>query len=84
MIKEKGRYYAYYHAGALPKWGEWTTCVAVSEDLVHWKKYPGNPIVPVNPADPGRSSGVPVDDGKGYRLYTFHPDVRVHFPKSAR
>ena len=83
ILKHHGRYYAYYHASALPKWSEWTTCVAMSEDLVHWKKYPGNPIVPVNRADPGRSSGMVVHDGKQFHLYTTHPDVRVHFPKGA-
>lgn len=81
IIKYRGRYYAYYHASALPKWGEWSTCLAMSEDLVHWKKYPGNPVLPVNPAMPGAGSGMVVDDGNGYRLYTTHPDVRVYFPK---
>ncbi len=81
IIQHKGRYYAYYHASALPQWGEWSTCLAMSTDLVHWKKYPGNPVLPVNPAMPGASSGMVVHDGKGYRLYTTHPDVRVYLPK---
>jgi sucrose-6-phosphate hydrolase SacC (GH32 family) len=81
VIKHHGRYYAYYHASALPKWGEWSTCIAMSEDLVHWKKYPGNPILQVNPAMPGAGSGTVVHDGMGWRLYTTHPDVRVYFPK---
>lgn len=82
IIKHKGRYYAYYHASALPKWGEWTTCLAMSEDLVHWKKYPGNPVLKVNPGSPGASTGMVVQDGKGFRLYTTHPDVRVYLPRT--
>jgi len=81
IIRHQGRYYAYYHASALKGWGEWSTCLAVSEDLVHWKKYPGNPVVPVNPAMKGASSGMVVHDGRQFRLYTTHPDVRVYFPK---
>lgn len=82
IIKHQGRYYAYYHASALPKWGEWTTCMAVSDDLVHWKKYPGNPVLKVNPASPGASSGMVVHDGTRFRLYTTHPDVRVYLPRA--
>jgi hypothetical protein len=81
IIKHKGRCYAYYHASELPKWGEWSTCLAMSKDLVHWKKYPGNPVLPVNPAMPGAGSGTVVHDGQGYRLYTTHPDVRVYLPE---
>jgi len=75
VIKHKGRYYLYYHAHAK---GPWTTCVAVSTDLIHWKKYLKNPIVRTND-----SSGILVHDGEQYRLYTMHPDVRVYFPKTA-
>ena len=81
IIRHKDRYYAYYHASALKGWGEWSTCLAMSEDLVHWKKYPGNPVVPVNPVMKGASSGMVVHDGRQFRLYTTHPDVRVYFPK---
>ena len=80
IIKHKGRFYAYYHASALPKWGAWSTCLAMSEDLVHWKKYPGNPVLPANPAMPNAGSGTVVQDGSSFRLYTTHPDVRVHLP----
>ena len=80
VIKYKGRYYAYYH-GIGPgtgqqQWGSWTTSVAVSTDLVHWKKYPNNPIIIGN-------SPILVHDGRQYRLYTMHPDVRVYFPKGS-
>ena len=37
VLKFKGRYYAYYHASAHPKWKEWSINLAVSSDLVHWK-----------------------------------------------
>jgi hypothetical protein len=76
VIHYRGRYYAVYHANADPKWrGPWTTCIAASKDLVHWKKYEGNPIIREN-----FSSGQLVHDGRQYRLYTMHPDVRVFFP----
>lgn len=76
IVRYKGRYYAYYHASAFKDWREWSVNVAVSTDLVHWKKYPGNPIMGNN-----ASSGILVSDGSKYRLYSMHPDVRVYFPK---
>jgi beta-1,2-mannobiose phosphorylase / 1,2-beta-oligomannan phosphorylase len=76
MVKRNGKYYAYYHATAHQPWRDWSTNVAVSTDLVHWKKYPHNPIVAGN-----KSSGILVHDGRQYRLYTMHPDVRVYFPE---
>lgn len=75
VIKYKGLYYGYYHASAYKDWREWSTNVAVSKDLVHWKKYSGNPIIGEN-----KSSGIMVNDGKRYRLYTMHDKVCVHFP----
>jgi sucrose-6-phosphate hydrolase SacC (GH32 family) len=81
IIKHQGRYYAYYHASALKDWAEWSTCLAVSDDLVHWTKYPGNPVLPVNPSMKGASSGMVVHDGTQFRLYTTHPDVRVYLPR---
>lgn len=75
VIRYEGRYYGYYHA--LAEKG-WNTCVAVSDDLLHWRKYPRNPII-----DDDKSSGILVDDGRQFRLYTMHPDVRVYFPRSA-
>ncbi len=83
VIKYQGRYYAYYHASAHPKWKEWSTNVAVSPDLVHWKKYAGNPVLPVDPSDPQRSSAFLVPDGNRFRLYATHPDVKVWVSKPA-
>ncbi len=75
VIKYRGHYYGYYH-GLGPR--GWNSCVAMSDDLLHWRKYPRNPIV-----DGGdRSSPIVVHDGRQYRLYTMHPDVRVYFPRS--
>jgi hypothetical protein len=79
VIRHRGRYYAYYHASARRQGGEWSTCLAASDDLVHWVKYPGNPVLPVDPEHPTRSSATLVHDGSRYRLYTTHPDVRVRF-----
>jgi sugar lactone lactonase YvrE/L-ascorbate metabolism protein UlaG (beta-lactamase superfamily) len=79
VIKYKDRYYGYYHATAYKPWRDWTTNVAVSKDLVHWKKYPQNPIVTGD-----KSSGILVHDGTRYRLYTMHPDVRVYFPRGLK
>lgn len=75
VIKYNGKYYAYYHASDTKEWKEWSTNIAVSDDLIHWKKYAHNPILKNN-----RSSGIVINDGKGYRLYTMHPDVNVFLP----
>lgn len=79
IVKYKGRYYAYYHGTGFDPWRDWTTDVAMSTDLTHWKKYPGNPIVSGD-----KSSGILVNDGTQYRLYTMHPDVRVYFPAKSK
>lgn len=75
VIKYKGLYYAFYHGTAYKDWSEWSNCVAVSGDLRHWKKYEKNPIIGND-----TSSGILVNDGKRYRLYTMHPDVKVFLP----
>jgi sucrose-6-phosphate hydrolase SacC (GH32 family) len=74
VIKYRGKYYGYYHGTGEKPWRDWNTNVAMSTDLVHWKKYPKNPIVTGD-----KSSGILVYDGRQYRLYTMHPDVRVYF-----
>ena len=76
IIKHQGKYYAYYHATAYEDWHEWTSCVAISDDLIHWRKYDKNPIMREN-----KSSPILVHDGEQYRLYTMHDEVCVHFPE---
>jgi hypothetical protein len=49
--------------------------VARSRDLVHWEKYPGNPIIKND-----CSSAILVTTPRGDRLYTMHPDVKVFEP----
>ena len=83
IVRHGGRYYAYYHASDRPDWSAWCTCIAVSDDLVRWRKYPGNPVLPADPAHPKRSSATLVHDGRRHRLYTTHPDVRVRFAVEA-
>jgi predicted GH43/DUF377 family glycosyl hydrolase len=79
IVKKNGKYYAMYHgSGSDEKPSLWTTNLAVSSDLIHWKKYPGNPLLPEKE---NKSSGILVFDGKQYRLYTMHENVQVHFPK---
>ncbi len=75
VIKYGGKYYGYYHGTAFADWSEWSTNIAVSDDLVQWRKYEGNPILKDN-----KSSGILVPDGTRYRMYTMHPEVALHFP----
>jgi sucrose-6-phosphate hydrolase SacC (GH32 family) len=77
VFQRDGIYYAVYHANSERPWKEWTTCLARSRDLVHWEKYPGNPIVGNN-----CSSGIVVNTPEGPRLYTMHPEVRRFEPAS--
>ena len=77
IVKYKGRYYGYYHATATKPWSEWSSNVAMSEDLIHWEKYENNPIV-----KPNRSSPLIIIDGNKTMLYTMHhPGVCVYFPE---
>jgi len=75
VIKYAEVYYAYYH-GLEPNTSpdEWTSAIAASTDLVHWEKYPGNPIIRGD-----KSSPVLVHTDKGYRLYTMHPSLCLYF-----
>ncbi|MFM9059153.1 MAG: glycosylase [Planctomycetaceae bacterium] len=79
IVRFRGRYYAYYHASPAADRSTWQTCIASSGDLVHWEKWRGNPLLPVDPEHPKRSSALLVHDGERHRLYTTHPDVRVRF-----
>ena len=78
IVKRDGVYYAFYHANAHRPWKDWTSNIARSKDLVHWEKYPGNPIVQGN-----RSSPILVSGPNGDRLYTMHPEVHVFRPGAA-
>ena len=75
VIKFKDRYYMYYHATALDSSDIWTSNVAMSDDLIHWVKYPGNPFIAGD-----HSSPILVFDGEKYRLYSMHPSVCLYFP----
>ncbi len=75
IVKYNGWYYAYYHGTAFEDWREWSTNVAASKDLVHWQKYDQNPIMGNN-----TSSGILVEEGTQFRLYTMHDKVVVHIP----
>lgn len=76
IVKYKGKYYMFYHGSSNPEWmkagvvSKWTSNVAMSTDLVHWIKYPGNPIVKGD-----HSSPILVFNGKEYRLFTMHDKV---------
>lgn len=76
VVKYNGKYYIYYHASADPMMSStaWSSNVAMSTDLVHWVKYPNNPIVQGD-----HSSPITVWDGTSYRLYTMHPEVFLYF-----
>jgi hypothetical protein len=78
IVKHDGYYYAFYHANSHRPWKDWTSDVARSKDLVHWEKYPGNPIVKNNCSSP-----ILVRGPMGDRLYTMHPDVKVFEPAPA-
>lgn len=81
ILKYKGLYYAYYHGSPQsgPNARKWSTAVATSTDLIHWEKYPGNPLQPIAQ---NKSSGILVHDGEKFRLYTMHPEVNLHFAVS--
>jgi len=79
IIKYKGMYYAYYHGTPDEDWTRWNSNVAVSEDLIHWTKYDHNPIVDTDDVHGNYSSPILVPEGKGYRLYTMHGEVRLYF-----
>lgn len=78
IIKYNGKYYMYYHATSRLDWQKtnrpgpvtWNSNVAMSTDLIHWTKYPGNPLV-----EGDHSSPVIVFDGEKPTLFTMHPSV---------
>ena len=77
VLEYRGKYYAYYHGTRSPQRPRlWTTNVAVSDDLITWRKYPGNPLLP---EAENKSSGLVVFDGERFRLYTMHERVDLHW-----
>lgn len=84
VVKHKGRYFVIYHGAArTDKPSVWTTNIAVSDDLRHWKKYAGNPLLREN-----KSSGILVNGGTPEKpelwLYTMHDRVQLHYPATHR
>jgi predicted GH43/DUF377 family glycosyl hydrolase len=75
VIKHGDHYYAYYHGTPTEDWSEWNTNIAISQDLMTWEKYRHNPILEEN-----KSSGILVNEGNHYRLYTMHERVHLHVP----
>lgn len=84
IIKHNENYYGYYHATPDENWASWNSNVAVSNDLIHWKKYENNPIVEPDTISTNYSSPILVFDGSNYRLYTMHDKVRLFFPKNRK
>jgi hypothetical protein len=94
VIKYGDKYYCYYHGSGTPAPPRiWTTNLAVSTDRIHWKKYPGNPIVTgdrssgvvvpeeVKPGTDGIQSPFGFSASTRFRLYTMHGNVEVFLPK---
>lgn len=78
VIRHGGRYYAFYHGrGDGPNW---STNVAGSDDLVHWRKCACNPLFPVAL---NKSSGILVPVANGWRFYTMHAKVEMHLHRSS-
>lgn len=82
VISYKGKYYMYYHGSSNTDWDKpgvisiWTSNVAMSTDLLHWIKYPKNPIV-----EGDHSSPILVPEGNKFRLYTMHDKAWLYLPK---
>jgi beta-1,2-mannobiose phosphorylase / 1,2-beta-oligomannan phosphorylase len=82
VIRFNGKYYMYYHGSSNAGWDKpgtislWTSNVAMSSDLIHWIKYPKNPIV-----EGDHSSPVIVNHDGRYRLYTMHDKTWLYFPR---
>lgn len=84
VIKHNGKYYMYYHGSTDPDWALpganslWTSSVAMSSDLIHWTKYPKNPII-----NGDHSSPIWVANGNRSRLYTMHDEVWCYLGKGS-
>lgn len=82
IIRYQNRYYAVYHgtkkSSDPQKPNQWSTSLAMSTDLIHWKKYAGNPLRPV---EENKSSGLLIQDGSRFRLYTMHNEAHLHWSR---
>jgi beta-1,2-mannobiose phosphorylase / 1,2-beta-oligomannan phosphorylase len=82
VVKFRGKYYMYYHGTSDSSWNVpgaislWTSNVAMSTDLIHWVRYPKNPIVKGD-----HSSPILVPYGDKFRLYTMHNEIWMYNPK---
>lgn len=82
VIRFGDQYTMFYHGSSDPDWSKpgatsvWTTSVAASKDLLHWVKYPGNPIV-----EGDHSSGILVLQNGAYKLFTMHDIVWMYNPE---
>lgn len=76
VFKYKGRFYASIH-GSVAGSKLWASGMAVSDDLLTWKKYSGNPLRPISE---NKSSGLFIHDGEQFRFYTMHDQVHLHLP----
>ena len=78
IIKCDGRYYAYFHGASNDRMPRlWAPGIATSTDLVHWTKWSGNPLIPI---EQNKSSGIVVPVGDGLRFYTMHDRVDAYLP----
>lgn len=82
VVVHGGQYLAVLHGTGTPtKPRQWSTSLATSDDLIHWRKYSGNPLFPI---PDNRSSGILVPDGTGFRIYTMHDHVDLFLPALSR
>ena len=76
VIRADGKYIAVLHGtGTAVKPRRWYTTFAESTDLIHWNKSPLNPLSAVSE---NKSSGLLIQDGTRWRLYTMHDKVNVY------
>jgi predicted GH43/DUF377 family glycosyl hydrolase len=75
VLRRGDEWFATYHGtGSTSPPRTWCSGLIRSRDLKSWTKFTGNPIVPL---EQNLSSGILVDDGTAWRLYTMHDAVRV-------
>ncbi len=76
VIKVGDKYLAVLHGTGSPEKPRlWCTTLYESTDLVHWKRHGKNPLRPISE---NKSSGLLIQDGTKWRLYTMHDKVDLH------